>query len=283
VFVLKNFRADKFDRPLFIVGPHRSGTTLLYGMLASHEDVGCMVRFNQRFPAQPVLATALCSLLRGSTKPHEAQRFWDYLWPGPDDTMTAADLTAGQKKFYCATVAQVLRLRGRTRFLAKYPRLSLRIGWLDALFPDALFLHMARDWRAVVNSTVQRKVKRVKRGGGWFGVRIPGWAAMADLPHELAAGRQFRIATLAIEEQALRLDGRIHRVDYDRLCADPEAVMHEVAAFCGLPFSRSFRDSLPRDLESRNDKWRKYLTGDMIDRIRSEDPVFYARYEDTAV
>jgi len=268
------------DRPVFIVGPHRSGTTLLYGMLARHEDVGCMVRYNHRFPAYPAFAFILRMVLRGTNKPHEAQRFWDYLWPGPDDTMTADDLTAEQKEFYGATVARVLRFQGRTRFVAKYPRMSLRIGWLDALFPDAKFLHLTRDWRAVVNSTVQRKLKRQKRGGGWFGVRIPGWRQMLELPHELSAGRQFRLATLAIEEQALRLSGRFHRIDYARLCADPEGVMRGVAAFCELPFSQTFQASLPRDLQSSNDKWRKYLTAEMIDMIRAEDPAFYARYED---
>lgn len=170
-----------------------------------------MVRYNHRFPAHPRLASVLGTVLRGTTKPHEAQRFWDYLWPGPDDTMTADDLTDAQRKFYTSAVAHVLSLRGRTRFVAKYPRLSLRIGWLDALCPDARFLHMTRDWRAVVNSTVHRKVKRVNRGGGWFGVRTPGWREMGDLPHELAAGRQFRAATLAIEAHARRMSEQIGR------------------------------------------------------------------------
>lgn len=268
------------DRPVFIVGPHRSGTTLLYGMLARHEDVGCMVRCNHRFPAHPVLASVVHTVLRGTAKPHEAQRFWDYLWPGPDDTMTADDLTDAQKNFYAATIARMLSLRGRTRFVAKYPRLSLRIGWLDALFPDAKFLHMTRDWRAVVSSTLQRKLKRHQRGGGWFGVRIPGWRDMMDLPHEVSAGRQFRAATRAIEEHASRMPGRFHRVDYAALCGDPEGVMRGVAAFCGLLFSADFQAALPRDLKSRNDKWQKNLTPDMVAMIRAEDPGFYARYED---
>lgn len=268
------------DRPVFIVGPHRSGTTLFYNMLSGHADIGCMVRFNHRFPATPDLAFVLRPLLGGSTKPHEAQRFWDYLWQGPDDTMTADELRPEQKKFYIATIARVLSLRGRNRFLAKYPRLSLRIAWLDALFPDAKFLHITRDWRAVVSSTVQRKRNRENRGGGWFGVRIPGWQQMMNLPHELSAARQFRVTTLAIEDQGQRFAGRFHRVDYARLCADTEGVMRGVADFCELPFSRSFRDSLPRDLKSRNNKWRKHLTTEMVEMIRAEDPDFYARYED---
>lgn len=272
--------SDIIDRPIFIVGPHRSGTTLLYGIIAGHEQVCSLTRYNHRFPATPRIARVLAAVMRADMKPVEAQRFWDYLWPGPDDTMDADDLTETQRKFYAGTIACVLKQQECARFVAKYPRLSLRVGWLDALFPDAKFIHMTRDWRAVVNSTVQRKQKRKKRGGGWFGVRIPGWREMEDIPHELAAGRQFRIATEMLESYAQCLPDRFFRVDYVELCRDPVRIIHDIAQFCDLPFSREFQSSLPRNLKSRNDKWKQNLDPVMIERIRSEDPDFYDRYED---
>jgi hypothetical protein len=269
------------DRPVFIVGPHRSGTTLLYGIISRHEHVGFLNRNNHRFPAIPRISRILDTLLQTDPKPVEAQKFWDYLWPGPDDMMDAADLTNEQKKFHISVITRVLTQCSRSRFIAKYPRLSLRVGWLMALFPDARFLHMSRDWRAVVSSTVQRKVKREKRGGGWFGVRIPGWQEMLDLPHELTAARQFRVATQALEVDAFRLSDRFYRLDYVDLCREPERLIREVAEFCELPFSQAFQATLPQDLKSRNDKWKQTLEPAMIETIRSEDPEFYARYEDT--
>jgi hypothetical protein len=270
------------DRPVFIVGPHRSGTTLLCGIIGRHEHVCFLNRNNHRFPAIPRISRTLDTLLRTDPKPVEAQKFWDYLWPGPDDTMGADDLTGKQKAFYTSKISSILKQRNCVRFVAKYPRLSLRVGWLLALFPDARFLHMSRDWRAVVSSTVQRKVKREKRGGGWFGVRIPGWQDMLDLPHELTAGRQFRVATLALEADAKRMPDRFHRVDYVDLCREPERRIREVAEFCGLPFSQAFQSTLPQDLKSRNDKWKQALDPAMIETIRNEDPEFYSRYEDVS-
>ena len=123
-------------------------------------------------------------------------------------------------------------------------------------------------------------MKREKRGGGWFGVRIPGWKDMLDLPHEITAGRQFRIATQALEADARRMPDRFYRVDYFDLCRDTERIIRRVADFCELPFSRAFQDTLPKDLKSRNDKWKQNLTVEMIEAIRSEAPEFYARYED---
>ena len=141
---------------------------------------------------------------------------------------------------------------------------------------------MTRDWRAVVSSTLQRKVKREKRGGGWFGVRIPGWQDMLELPHELTAGRQFKVATQALEADALQFSDRFYRVDYTVLCRDTERVMREIAGFCELPFSEAFQATLPQDLKSRNDKWKQSLAPEMIETIRSEAPEFYARYEDVS-
>ena len=65
----------RIDRPIFIVGPHRSGTTLLYRLMAQHPEVGFFNMLNKRLPNHPRLA----SLLTGIVKPDypvEAQGIW---------------------------------------------------------------------------------------------------------------------------------------------------------------------------------------------------------------
>ena len=111
--------ANSVDRPVFIVGPHRSGTTLLYGIIAAHEQVCFLDRNNHRFPSMPRFARLLDSLLGTDLKPVEAQRFWDYMWVGPDDVMDSDDLTHEQRRFYQSVLADITRLRGKSRFIAK--------------------------------------------------------------------------------------------------------------------------------------------------------------------
>jgi hypothetical protein len=272
--------APQIDRPLFIVGPHRSGTTLVYRVLSQHPDVGYLNRGNHRFPRWPRLAHLL-TRAGWSDAPLEAQRVWDHLWSGADDAMGAADATPAVAAWYRGLVRRVLALRGAARFLAKYPRLSLRLEWLDAVFPGARFIHVVRDWRAVVCSTLARKLKRDKRGGGWFGVRIPGWREMGELTHELAAGRQFRIVTQELERQRGRFPGRFFRVHYEELCERPVEVVRALAADCELRWTPQFEASLPRDLRSANFKWRERLDPARIEETRAEDPAFYARYEES--
>lgn len=269
----------QIDRPIFILGPHRSGTTLLYGMLAKHPDLGYLARDNHRFPRYPFLAY-LIMRLRRADYPVQGQKFWDYFWTGPDDRMSVEEATPAVISWYRKRVRRILRLRGVARFVAKYPRLSLRVEWLDRLFPGALFIHLTRDWRAVVNSKTLKKVIREKKEGGrWFGVRVPGWQEMRSLPHEIAAGRQYRAITLTLEQERDRYSDRFFVLHYEDLCAQPLQTIQRLVNWCGLDSPGPFMDSVPKSLQSANYKWREQLGKEIIEKIRSEDPAFYTLYE----
>jgi hypothetical protein len=266
------------DRPIFIVGPHRSGTTLLYKILAAHPDLGYLNRANHRFPALPGFAHLL-TRLGAPDDPQEAQHFWDRLWTLPDDRMDAQHLSAEQRAFYPARIERVLRLRRRPRFVAKYPRLSLRLGWLDALFPGCFFVHVVRDWRAVLRSTVERKVKRAKRGGGWFGVRIPSWREDEKLPADSSAAKIFAYVTRELEAARTRFPGRVLPLRYDELCADVEGRIRELCTKTGLSSGPEFLATLPRDLKCADYKWRDHLAAERVAELRAQDPELFGRYE----
>jgi hypothetical protein len=272
--------SNAVDRPVFLRGPHRSGTTLVYKFLARHPDAAWFTAADRRLENAPALAHAAARLGLGAY-PHEAQRIWDRFRDRDDDVMGAADAAPKQAAWHRRRVLRVLELRGRTRFVAKYPRLSLRLDWLDAVFPGALYLHVVRDWRAVVNSTVSRRVKREGREGDleWFGVRIPGWRELDALPHPVAAGRIYRHVTLHLEKETERYGPRLRRVRYEEFCADPVAASRGIADWAGLRWTPEFEEKVRRPLKARNDKWKTGLGEKVVADIRAEDPAFYARYE----
>lgn len=274
----KLYSSIKIDRPVFIVAPHRSGTTLLYNILAKHPQTGYFNQANRRLRNTPRLAH-LVSLVRGDDKPAEAQKLWDLYWKNGDDIMGSTDAPPEVIKWYRQQVRAVLRLRKAGRFIAKYPRLSLRMEWINTVFPDAVFIHMKRDWRAVVSSTVVRKVNRQNKAGDWFGVRVPGWKDMGGLPHEMAAGRIFRVVTQQIIADGTGFKDRFFSTSYERLCSDPPGTIREITDRCGLDWTPEFENTIPTDLRSSNYKWREHLDEKVIARIRAEDESFYARYE----
>lgn len=267
------------DRPIFIVGPHRSGTTLLYEVLGRHPALGYFNRQDKRWPGWPRLAHAL-TRLTGHDQPMETQPLWDRFKRGEGDTMTADDATPEAVDWFRKRVATTLALRGASRFVAKYPRLSLRLDWLDAMFPDALFVHVLRDWRAVVNSTVNRQAKRRKRGGGFFGVHIPGWEAMGELPMDVVATRQFAVVTEALEAAAERYGDRLVRIRYETFCGDAVGELKTLLAALDVPWDEGFERTVPTDLRSANFKWKEQLGDERVEALRKEARALLSRHED---
>lgn len=264
------------DRPIFVVAPHRSGTTLLHDALARHAQVAAFSRVHQRMDWTPRGAALVDRLLR-PRRPHEAQHVWDRFLRRDDDVLTAADASDAQRAYFHAMIGHTLAARGRSRFVAKYPRLSLRIGWLDALFPDALFVHLRRDWRAVVHSTVLRKRKRQAYSERWFGVRIPGWQGLRRLSDEEQSAAIHRHVTLEIEAQGRRLGPRLLTTSYEQLCAAPRPTLLELCDRAGL--SRAgFASGLP-EIRANAGSWQQELDPALVAKIRACDSDFYARYE----
>lgn len=267
------------DRPIIIIGPHRSGTTLFYRTLTAHPATGYFNRNHRRF-RHALWLVPILARLGARDLAVEAQGIWDRVRRKEDDLLGADAATPKVTRWYRRLVAATLRQRGADRFLGKYPRLSLRIPWLEAVFPDVRLIHMARDWRGVVNSTEKRKHLRASRDGGWFGIHIPGWRGMIDLPHDVAATRQFIEVTKVLEAEAKRLGERMVRVTYEELCNHPIETMSRVATAVGLPPSDLFIQRVGnRHFRSANHKWREELGEERIARLREEDPEFLSRYE----
>jgi hypothetical protein len=268
----------RVDRPTFIVGPHRSGTTLVYETLAVHPDLAYYNKANRQTPCWPRTAALRTRVFGTRDVPLEAQNIWDRFLRSEVDSMSEAEATPDVIAWFRWNVAAVVRARGATRFLAKYPRLSLRLPWIDAVFPDALIIHMRRDWRAVVQSTGRRIERRRVRGGPPFGVRIPGREALEDLPVEIIGGRLFRFVTLEIEKQRERFGDRFLEVSYEDFCARPAETVREIADHCEWRWTPGFGSSIPRAFQA-SQAWRERLAPSVIERIRCEDPTFYARHE----
>ena len=267
------------DRPIFIIGPHRSGTTLLYEIMARHPDAGYFNRLNKRFPKSPGIAHVLTCCMKAD-KPMEAQKIWDLSKHCDTDVMDASNASPEIIFYYQNLIKKVLKLRGAKRFVSKYPRLSLRLSWLDKVFPGAVFIHMKRDWRAVVSSTVKRKVKREKENNKWFGVYIPGWSQMGSLSHIEASARIFQVVTKTIEKESVQYDGRFFSVSYEELCREPLITIKRLAEQCSLPWCSVFASTIPEYLKSSNFKWKEELDVRIVENIRAEDPEFFVRYEE---
>src|SRR3989344_927871 len=122
---------------IFIIGSERSGTTLLYNILATHPDVCWFSAITDRFQSLPEIAFI--------------HRIVDVPVLGPYIKRLILKATKGHHLIISAH----LQMTGKPRFLTKRPMNIQRIRLLNAMFPDAYFIHIIRDGRAAASSFFQ--------------------------------------------------------------------------------------------------------------------------------
>ncbi len=252
------------DRPAFVIGTGRSGLTPLMHLIAYHEEFAWPSQFNKRFPNRhsvsvlsrivglPVVRSRL-KYFRYLPTHSEAYPFWDGLflgWTTPFRDLVAEDVSPSVRRKFRRAVAQVMRFAGKRRFIAEYSGWS-RIGFLRAVFPDARFIHIVRDGRAVANS-----LTKVAWWRGWQGV--DNWRVgrpseellrqleRYDFSFLALAAVHWKILVNNILEQSSNLpENQSLLVRYEDLVTDPLGTVDRCAEFLEIDgTSRRFRRHL---------------------------------------
>ncbi|MFL5386703.1 MAG: sulfotransferase family protein [Longimicrobiaceae bacterium] len=257
-----------FDRPVFIIAPPRSGTTLLFGLLARARGVWTI-------GGESHCVIEAVETLQARARGWESHR------------LTAADADPGTVHRLAAGFGARLRDRegnrppagaAGLRFLEKTPRNCLRVGFLAAAFPDARFIHLYRDPRETVSSMLDawRSGRFVTLpdlpgwpGPPWSLLLVPGWRALAGRePAEIAA-RQWAAATDHLLDDLERIPpARRCVARYDRLVADPQAEAERLCAWMGVAWDQAVSAPLPPSRSTLTppgrEKWRR--NGEALER-----------------
>jgi len=242
----------RVDRPVFVIGTGRSGLSPLMDLIAYHPGFAWPSQYNDRWPSRPAVsalsrAVELPLLRRarsakGTPTHAEAYRLWNRCFPGfaePFRDLEASDVTPHARRRFHEVVGAIMRYQRKPRFIAEYSGWS-RIGFLRGIFPDAGFIHVVRDGRAVVHSLLT-----VEWWDGWRGVHrwrigLPGPEVLAALERHghsftalAAAYWKILVANIADRGERLPPDDFL-TVRYEDLVADPEKEARRCVAFAGL-------------------------------------------------
>jgi hypothetical protein len=175
--------------------------------------------------------------------------------------LTAEDVTPEMAASLRKAIASTLRFRGKKRFVNKDTNNCMRIAFLKAIFPDAQFIHILRDGRAVAHS--------LKNVDWWPDLKL-WWSGFTPREWQEKTGRQpielcglhWRREVQEILSAAATLEPESYlEVRYEALSADPIAQMKEIVAFCGLPWTASYEAALKKfHVENRDVKWMERLS-----------------------
>ena len=109
------------DRPIFVIGSQRGGTTAILRRLSLHPDLAWLSNVTKRFP-QSLWVTWLALGLRGTPKPAEGNKVWGYRRNQADDHRGVEDATPDERRYLHRVVSNHLRLFDKPRFMNKAPR-----------------------------------------------------------------------------------------------------------------------------------------------------------------
>jgi hypothetical protein len=288
----------------FIVGPARSGTSLLYKSLCLHPQAAYISNWAARYPAVPQaallnrIARAFSSrrlriwfddganaYVYGTARPLARRVFpipvegepvytrSGIARPGGPDPRSVMPETELPKAF-----AAVRRYGGGSVLLSKRIANNLRIPVLADVFPEARFVFLVRDGRAVAAS-LSRVDWWPDSYVWWYGGSPRRWAADDRDPWEICA----RNWVEELQQIESGLDGvpvtQVLRLSYEELVAAPAATLQRVGGFVGLADEPAWRRAIGElAFPDRTETWKEQLEGVALDRITAVQRDALERY-----
>lgn len=246
---------DPPERPIFILGCPRSGTTLLFTLLSRHEALRSMGAEGH------VLWNAY---------QHPRLKQWS------SDRAAAADIREGERKYLYTAIRAVA---GDNRFIDKTPKNALKLPYLAALFPGATFVFLKRDGRATVSSLIEgwrtrrglsyRLPIRLHladyRGRLWSYILPPEWRSKVGASvGDVAALQYVSSNEIALSDRGRLPQGSFVGVSFEELLARPVQEASRLMNRLELPSSEAVLD-VARNLHAhqagaitppRPGKWR---------------------------
>ena len=261
-------RDPRFDRPIFIVSPPRSGSTLLFETLTTA-------------PGVATIGSESHALMEAIPTVSPAAHAWD------SNRLVAADADPAtiqglRERFHVA-----LRDRdgaappsGPVRMLEKTPKNALRIPFLAAAFPDARFVYLYRDPRPTLASMIEGWLsggfRTYPRLPGWTGpdwsfLLTPGWRDLIGAPLNRIVASQWAATTRLLLDDLAGLPRESWRaVRYEAFIAAPQVEIERLCQALDLRWDRRLEAGLPlarHTVTAPNaEKWRAHAAA--IEAVR---------------
>ena len=242
-------RYKPIEKPIFILGTGRSGTTILGIVLSMHKEIGYL---NEPKAIWHVI------------HPHE-DIIGNYSQADAKYRLRAKDATDEMRQRATQIFGAYLTATRSKRLVDKYPELIFRVDFVRTLFPDARFIFLVRNgWDTCQSIAAWSKRLGVQVNGekhDWWGVNDRKWRLIAEQLVETEpvfskiAGEikqcERHLDRAAIEwivtmQEGFRLlqalPDCIHLVRFEDLTAEPDETLAELCDFCELPTDDTFRE-----------------------------------------
>lgn len=278
-----------------LLGAGRSGTTLLYKILAMHSKVAYVSNYVQKLPSLPSLSVVNRLLHR---RPSVKRRAWfldeggaymnskrqrlQALVPTPFEgealyahcgvPLTPAAGTPVDPAAVArlrAAFAVMRRCAAGDTVMTKRTANNRRVPWLAAAFPRARYIHLVRDGRAVAYSLL--RVNWWDDHTLYWAGRTPRQMALDGADELQLAARNWVEEIASIESGIAELDSRqVLQMRYEDLLTDPMREVERALDFVGVAMDSDpeFRALLKGlNLQPRQEPWTQRWSAPELESV----------------
>lgn len=239
----------KVDKPIFILGTGRSGTTILGSVLSMHKDIGYL---------------------------NEPKAVWHLIHPQEDVIgsyskkdaffrLSTEDVTKEIRHHAHKLYGAFLTTTKTQRVVDKYPELIFRIEFVRTLFPDARFILLVRNGWDTCHSIATWSERFGKKVNGethdWWGIEDKKWnllvQQLVDTDDELnsyveeiqifdrhldRASVEWVVTMREGLNQLQNLQDLIYTIRFEELTSKPIEVLTALCEYCELSLDSTFID-----------------------------------------
>ena len=242
---------------IFVLGPHRSGTSLLLQWLANTGFFCYPTNLLSRFYQAPIMGAKLQLLLgderfnyrdelkdfsssidfnsnngktKGALAPNEFWYFWRRFLPfGELDYLPTEELLQKSDiKMLKAELAGMMNIFEKPMAL-KAMILNYNVDFLNNIFENAIFIHSKRDPVTNIESALKARERQLGSIDKWYSFKIPEYYDLIKMnPYEQVAAQIYHI-NKAVEDGIAKLaEHKKMTVQYEDFCDEPETIFNEL-------------------------------------------------------
>ncbi|MDY0168400.1 MAG: sulfotransferase [Thermoguttaceae bacterium] len=240
------------DRPVFIVGLHRTGSTLLKNIL-DRSSVLAMAT-DEMDVSNPWKHTFEDDMRRFRNAANEAEfrelvefiysgRIHSTFWSEYPLQGIPREAILKRLKKDLATVPGVMRIlldeyrlkKGKQRVGVKYPLHVSRLDRLCQWFPDCRAILLTRDIRAICTSKLNDEATVRRKSRGWFAGLVVHYVTLLLFLFDYVWSARVYLQN--------RMRNNLTLIRYEDLVACPEETVRSLCEFCKIPFEKGMLDA----------------------------------------
>lgn len=263
----KNSNADELlEKPIIFIGPGRSGSTIISEFIMTHEQLAWPTNYLEFHPGadwtnylRPLFDNKYWRITAEKDQLNKT-RFLNSWFPYPSEAYPFWErLTREEINFsrhfllgMVATPEEKNRIRTVFKKLVsaqKRKRLALkvtgpgRVGYLQSIFPDAIFINIVRDVDATVRSLLKvpfwqtQGLKQLWWLGGYSEEELNHYEKIKHDP-VLSTRLQVEKILMTTITEAQESCANIITIPYESFIESPEKTVKQIMDYCELPKSK---------------------------------------------